>query len=236
MHGHIRRIGKRAIDAVTRLAAVCWLLVSLPPAAAQDKRIYHEQTGKVGVRVEVWEEKLQYGSVLYTLMDNGEYYAIRNDPSFSTMSFEYRSPSTNTAYSARRTGSTIQLDGTVKGEPVSRTFQIDDRPWYQSIERSFEQHANKPSMTSIEFWIVHPYDVEAHLIVARKTRREIIDAGPLRIDAIRIRVSLPGLASLFWGGSYWYRVGSGTFVKFEGRRGVFGTPKTVLELIEGDKL
>lgn len=51
-------------------------------------------------------------------------------------------------------------------------------------------------------------------------------------EAMRVRVSPWGLLSLFWSSLYWFRPSDGAFLRYEAVRGLPGTPKTVVELIE----
>ena len=66
---------------------------------------------------------------------------------------------------------------------------------------------------------------------AREEKEEGIPVDGRALEAMRVKVSPWGLLSLFWSSLYWYRSSDGTFVRFEGVRGLPGTPKTVVELI-----
>jgi hypothetical protein len=217
-------------------AAALLLLLFISPAGAQHKLIYREQTGQKTVRIEVWEEQGSDGAVLRSVMSNGENYAILNEPDMATISFSYGNAGQRTSYTASRHGNEIKLEGTLKGRPFSRVSRIDDHPLYQSVERSLQEFAISGSPKTISLWIVLPAEAMVFELMAHREGREVVEVAGARVDAEKVKVSLPGIASWFWSSLYWYRPSDGTFLRSECVRGIIGTPKTVLELVEGDRL
>ena len=219
------------------ITAACLFLICLYPVGTQARLIYREQTGQQIVRIEVSEERNTAGSLLRTIMSNGETYAIQDDFDMATVFFTYENKGQKTFYTASREGNAIRLEGTFKGKPVSRFFRIDERPIYQSVERSLQGFAISGSSRLIYFWIVLPMDAMVFQLTAHREGRERVDVAGERVEAERVRVTLPGIAAVLWNSLYWYRPTDGTFLKSECVRGIgFGIPKTVLELVEGEKL
>jgi hypothetical protein len=222
---------------VSILAA--WLsLLCLHPVGAQNRLIYREQTGQQTARVEVWEEKDTEGLLLRTVMSYGETYAIRNDFDMGTLSFTYGNTEQKTFYTAAREGNAIRLNGTLRGKPFSRLSRIDTRPLYESPERSLQGFAISGSSGTLDFWIVLPTEALIFQLVAKREGRELVEVDGEMVSAERVKVSLPGIASIVWSSLYWYRPTDGTFLRSEAVRGIglIGTPKTVLELIQGVRL
>jgi hypothetical protein len=222
---------------MSRLAAACLFVLCLQSAGAQGLLVYREQTGSRVARVEVSEQQEGEYLLLRTVMSYGESYAIRNGCNMSTLSFTYGNTSDNTSYTATREGSSIRMQGTLKGKPFSRVSRIDTSPLYESVERSLQGFAVSGSTQTISFWMVLPMDAMVFRLTARREGRELVDFAGERVSAERVKVSLPGLAALLWSSLYWYRPTDGTFLRSEAVRGIgIGLPKTVLELVEGERL
>jgi hypothetical protein len=220
------------------LIAACLVLLSFRSVGAQNKLIYREQTGQQTARIEVWEERDTGSLLLRTIVSYGESYAIRNDDTLATMSFAYGNTSQNTSYTASREGDSIRLEGILKGKAFTRVSRIDARPLYESVERSLQGFAISGSSQTLDFWIVLPTEAMVFQLTARREGRETVDVDGKQVEAEKVKVSLPGLASILWNSLYWYRPTDGTFLRSETVRGIglIGTPKTVLELIEGERL
>jgi hypothetical protein len=218
------------------ITGLCFLFLSNPASEAQNRLIYREQTGQNIVRIEVWEERYMEIIVLHSIMSNGEAYDIQNDPGLATVAFTYENTVQKTFYWASREGYTVRFEGTLMGKPFSSTARIDERPLYQSVERSLQGFAISGLSETIYFWIVLPSDAKVFQLAARREGREVVDIDGQRVEAERVKVSLPGIASIFWSSVYWYRPADGTFLRSECVRGFIGTPKTVLELVEGERL
>jgi hypothetical protein len=218
------------------ITAACLVLVLLHTAGAQNRLIYREQTGKSVARVEVWEEKESRGMLLRMVMSYGESYSILNDPAMATLAFAYGNTRQDTFYTASRQGDAIFLEGRLRGKQFSRLSRTDARPLYESVERSLQGFAISGSSLAIPFWIVLPTEAAVFQLVARREGRELVSVGGKMVIAEKVKVSLPGLASIVWSSLYWYRPADGTFLRSEAARGFIGTPLTVLELVQGERL
>jgi hypothetical protein len=220
------------------LIAACLVLLCFRNVGAQNKLIYREQTGQQTARIEVWEERDTDSLLLRTVVSYGESYAIRNADDMATISFSYGNTGQNTSYTASREGDSIRLEGVLKGKPFTRVSRINARPLYESVERSLQGFAISGSSRTIHFWIVLPTEALVFELTAHREGRELVEVAGNQVDAEKVKVSLPGIASILWNSLYWYRPTDGTFLRSETVRGIgiIGTPKTVLELIEGERL
>ena len=100
------------------------------------------------------------------------------------------------------------------------------------MEWSLQPFAVSGSSEPLLFWVVQPYDGQAFLMQAREEKAEDIPVDGRTLEARRVKVSPWGILSLFWSSLYWFRLSDGTFLRYEAVRGLPGTPKTVVELIE----
>jgi len=212
---------------------VCFLAGSLLPAAAQEKPVYRERTGHRVISIKMWIESLVSGPIIHSVMSDGDTHDVTIDPTGATQSYRFESPARKTAYFASREGEAIRLDGVLKGKPVARRLAIDSRPWYETVEVMLRDYALAGSTSPVFFWIVHPFEAKAYLLQARGEGRESIEVNGSRLEALKVRVGLPGIGSILWNTVYWYRPGDGMFLRYEGVRGFPGTPVTVVELLSG---
>ena len=216
---------------ILRAIATLLFLGFAQPAVSQATWVYRERTGKREIIIEMSEESVPGGSIIHSLMSDGETHDSSIDASGGSIGYQYASTSGETAYSVSKGDGVLRIEGTFKGKPLSRALRIDAKPWYQTIERSLREYALSGSSQPIHFWIVQPYEAKAYLLQARGEGQEEIDVGGRRVQAMKVRVGLPGIAHLLWSTLYWYRVEDGFFIRYEGVRGIPGTPKTVVELI-----
>jgi hypothetical protein len=218
--------------------SACLFLLCLLTAGAQNKLIYREQTGPRTARIEVWEERQADSFLLRTVISYGESYSILNNEDMSTISFSYGNKEQNTSYAVLRDGDEIRIEGVLKGRPFARVSRIDARPLYESVERSLQGFAISGSSQALDFWIVLPTEALVFQLTAHREGLETVEVDGKQVDAQKVKVSLPGIASILWYSLYWYRPTDGTFLRSETVRGIgiIGTPKTVLELIEGERL
>lgn len=110
---------------------------------------------------------------------------------------------------------------------VVTNYTIDDAPWYQFVEVSFRPWILSGEKNRGIFWIIQPGVMALHRMVAKKEGEETLEIGGKRIPAVKVRMTLPGAASAFWGAWYWFDK-SGIFLRYEGIR-IVGQPKTFVE-------
>jgi len=219
------------------VVAAFLFLLCLGPAGAQNRLVYREQTGPRVALVEVTEKHEGEDLLLRTVMSYGESYEILNDSDMATLSFSYGNTAENTFYTARREGDSIRMEGTLRGRTFSRLSRVDPHPLYESVERSLQGFAISGSTQTLDFWMVLPTEAQVFQMVARREGLDRVQVAGAAVSAERVKVSLPGIAALLWSSLYWFRPSDGTFLRSEAVRGIgLGIPKSVLELVEGEKL
>ena len=218
-------------------AACCLFLLCLLPVSSQNKLVYRERTGSRVALVEVTERPEGEDLLLRTVMSYGESYEILNSRDMATLSFSYRNTAEDTFYTARREGDSIRMEGILRGRQFSRLSRIDAHPLYESVERSLQGFAISGSAVTIDFWMVLPTEAQVFQMVARREGRDSVQVAGEPVSAERVKVSLPGIAAILWSSLYWFRPDDGTFLRSEAVRGIgFGIPKSVLELVQGERL
>ncbi len=202
-------------------------------AAAQVTLVYRQQTGSRVDRIEITEQVRRDGAVLGVSATSGETYRIESDDRGDVTACQFEFPADRTSWVARREGTSLRLDGTVQGRPVSRRFAIDGRPWYESVERSLQRYAISGSAEAELFWMIEPYGGNAYLMAGRIEGREQVQVNGTLVDAVRVVVRPAGILSFIWSSTYWYSPADGTFLKSQSVRALLPlVPPTVIELVE----
>jgi hypothetical protein len=203
------------------------------PAGAQVTLVYRQATGARVDRIEISDQAQPDGAVLGVFATSGETYRIESDQGGGVTACRFEFPPERTSWTARREGTSLRLEGTVQGRPVSRTFAIDRRPWYESAERSLQLYAVSCSREPVRFWMVEPYGGSAYLMTGSVERLERVEVNGTLVQAVRVIVRPAGIMSFIWSSTYWYSPVDGTFLKSQSVRGILSlAPPTVIELLE----
>ena len=119
----------------------------------------------------------------------------------------------NSDIKAVREGNKITISGIFKGKEIKKEHYIDNRPWHQLFTGEIDYFLNSKEKR-MEFWALRPENPEsAGILVAYKDKEEKLTLNGEEIDAIKVKVTLGGLLSIFWTGDYWYRKSDGLYVK-----------------------
>lgn len=154
------------------------------------------------------------------------------DPNLAALSWQFENPKEKTKVTANRKDNKIFLSGIHKGKQINKTFKINELPWNQSFNIGLEKFA-RSTETSIKFWAIGttgPGDMKITKFNVKKKGVEKIILKGKEVEAVHVRISLSGLLSIFWSGSYWYRKADGKFLRYKGKGGP-GTSTTIMELI-----
>ena len=195
---------------------------------------FRERTGDTVLYLESSERRVGDHRELRSESSTGEVHIVTVDAeTLESISWRHSAPRASTEYIARRTGRTISVTGRSDGTRVHETFQLDDEdPWIQSIERSLQPFVLS-DRDRIRFWTIQPGDLQLRKLQAARRSRTTIELDGRPIDVIEVRVSLPGIGSVFWSATYRFRASDGQFVQSEAVRGWPGTPKTIVEKLVG---
>ena len=124
-----------------------------------------------------------------------------------------KDPKNDSDVKAVREGNKIFVSGKFKGQDITKEHNVDDRSWYQlfSWELDYLALSNEKRL---EFWALRPENPEsAGILVAYKDKEERLTLNGEEFDAIKVKVTLGGLLSIFWTGDYWYRKSDGFYVR-----------------------
>jgi hypothetical protein len=214
------------------LAVLCLIILAPHPSLAQASLLYRETAGSRQITNLMSEQILPDGYFLRSRLSDGDMHDVQLDRALLTIRYHVTSPARRIDYTVVRGGNVLLVDGILGGKPVSRRITIDGRPWYESLERSAHDFIIAGARAPLVFWVVNPWDANAYLLQARSEGREQVSVNGTLVYAARVRVVPVGILRFFWSALYWFRPDDGRFLRYEGVRGLPGTPKTIVELID----
>ncbi len=169
-----------------------------------------------------------------TIAYGDDIYQIIADTSFSASSCEIIQKSKNQTIMFKRNNGKM----TCKTDNQSEEFEMENFPWYQTPFSLLE--FIKSNEKEATFYMATLYDQKKNTdnakgsimkLIARKKKMESVTIDANVYQTIKVIITLPGLKSLFWKISYWYRETDGMVVRYEDTRGGPGTPKTIGTLL-----
>ena len=193
---------------------------------------YRETTAGQSISLTAREWRTESGWHLESASSGGDRHVVVTDADLRTRSWSFRDASESVL--AQREGGRVAV--TVRNSPESPvrssgSAELGDHPWIQSIERSLRPFVlgGNPG-DRLRFSVVQPDTLSVRTLQAQIMGDERVAVDGDSVDARLVRISLPGIGSLFWRSFYWYRLPDGLFVRSEVTRGPPGTPETVVVL------
>ena len=216
------------------MAALLLLATATAHPDGGEQMRFRERTGDDVQYLESSERRVGDYLELRSESSTGEVHIVMvYAETLESTSWQHIDPEASTDYTARRSGRTISVTGRSDGTRVDETFELDDEdPWIQSIERSLQPFVLS-DRDRIRFWTVQPGELQLRKLQAARRGRTTIELDGRPTDVIEVRVSLPGIGSVFWSATYRFRASDGQFVQSEAVRGWPGTPKTIVEKLAG---
>jgi len=217
-----------------------WLVVLVLASLqvqAGETRVYRE---KEGTRVTVHNFTIE-------TTESGFFFDLRSetpegqvsqkyrlDKNLGTLSWEYNSPHDKTNVSAVRKGNVITMKGIDRGNPLDKTFKINELPWNQTFNIGLEEFSRSDA-GKMYFWAIGIGGPGNMKITKFKVKRKNVERVYLekmnkKVAAVHVTISLSGLLSMFWTGHYWYRESDGKFLRYRGKNRP-GGPVALMELI-----
>jgi hypothetical protein len=193
---------------------------------AQEKYTFRVTTG----------EKIHYEILILKTTQQGIIFKTpisvnRYDSNDNQLIWKVTQTAEGTSVKAQRFGNTIQLRGTFRRQPVSKTYAIDSRPWYQYPEVTLKGFVLSAKQR-MEFWIISPDDLNIFEFEAVKMGMETIEISGRSVKTIRIRIKALGFAGNFWHADYWFAIVDGSYLRYQAVHGGPGTPPTIKEFME----
>lgn len=209
--------------ATTLLCATVVLGIPLQPASAS----YLETTGEEQT---IFQLTLHASTPLtLTYQDDKESGLTTFDRDLATRHWQLESDDRQTRIAAVRRDETLSIEGTLSGQPIMRTLDLGDLPWYQALSvslRAIIEHPNGPR----EFWILRPDTLDLHRMQVSELIAGNLELEGQVIPTWRLTIRLSGWQSFLWHADYWLRQTDGRFVKYQGVSGPPGSPATVIIL------
>jgi hypothetical protein len=168
-------------------------------------------------------------AVTITAATGHEKRTVTADGTLSARSLVFHNPPAGTSYQAIRAGNKITVKGQLRHRSLQRTFTVGNAPWWQAIEQALERFA-RTKAGFMKFRFINADECELHEMEATREGVETVTVDGRAVRAVRVKVNLPGLASLFWRADYWFRERDGTFVRYETVAGP-GGQRITMELI-----
>ena len=200
------------------------------PGAATESYRYRQQTGR---NEECFEWSLEHREEpLLQAIGPEQRHQTLMEPNMATRRWYLDHPENSTHVAVWREGDELLLQGQWRGEPLDKTLQIDDAPWFQALSVSLRPFLTG-SEESTEFWTLRPDKLTAHKIRARKRGQETVLVGGEEVLAHRVEVGMTGPAALLGKGRYWFRACDLVLLRYQGPGGLPGTPATTILLDTG---
>lgn len=105
---------------------------------------------------------------------------------------------------------------------------MGEQSWLQNSEfglLDFIQSAQK----QMDFVVIKPDDLSVNRLKVRKGPKEEIDFRGERVNTLMLNATPPGLLSILWQATNWYRIPDYLFLRYE-TKGAPGLPHTTIEL------
>jgi hypothetical protein len=158
---------------------------------------------------------------------------FRTAADFSTLAWTFSDPARRMELAAGVQGDEIVLSGSFAGAKVDKRFQAGGAPWNQLFQMGlvpFVQGGDE-SRKFRSIGTQGPGELKIGKFTVTRQNKEKILLGGKEIETVHLRISLSGFLSIFWHGDYWYRMGDGRFLRYQGKNRS-GGPVAVSELVQ----
>jgi hypothetical protein len=206
-------------------------LFMLPGQAAGSTAEEHLYLRKTGAESSYFNWRLEPGTLLRLITDlQQERDITRMNADLETREWSVKDPAQKIDLQVTRRDNSLLMTGLFKDSTISRKVSIDDAPWYQALSLSLRQFIN-PNRDHLEFWSIRPDTLDVHKLQVTRSGEELVDMNGTMTRAIKLKIQLTGLKSMFWSCHYWLRKEDGLFIRYQGPSGPPGWPETIVELV-----
>lgn len=216
---------------VNRIAVIAILVVLATFSAVGEELVFEQVTGdeRVIYRNTITPEGSGYR---ITLESPGEYNECLLDENLSVLTWYIRRPADGTDLLFERDRNRITASGTRDGRVFNENYRIDNEPWYQFHELSMDRFGVSDA-TGIRFWTIDRRKMDIVKFKAEKIAEERIEAGGKTWDAVKVELSLTGLAGILgWHSYFWLRASDGRYLRLEAPGFTSSDPDSTVELVE----
>jgi len=155
------------------------------------------------------------------------------DADLATREWTFSDPARRMELAASVRGEKIVLAGSKQGKKVDKRFDSEGAPWNQLFQIGLGPFvlSGRKGMTFRSIGTQGPGELKIGKMTVTRKEDAPISLGGRNVDAVRLRISLSGLLSIFWHGDYWFRKADGRFLRYRGKNRP-GGPEAVSELAE----
>ena len=212
------------------LAGFC-IFLTAPLRTFGETVVFEQITGENRVIYENTRAKTPEGFRI-TVTSPGEFNECELNPDLSVVSWIIKRPAAGVEVAFDRIGDRIYAKGRVNDKAFEETYKVGDEPWYQFHELCLDTFATSAAMIT-RFWTIDRRDMRIVKFKAEKIGREPVEAAGEVWDAIRVKISLTGLARLLrWQSTAWLRENDGRYLKLEAPGISSSDEDSVVRLIE----
>ncbi len=207
------------------------LFVIMPAFAYGETVIFEQVTGDERVLYEDTRTRTPTGFHI-TVTSPGEHNECELSSDYSVLTWQLKRPADGVDLEFERDGTRIYASGTVNGEEFSESYKVGDEPWYQFHELCLDGFGTSEATTA-KFWTIDRRDMRMVKFQAEKIGRETVEAAGEVWAAVRVKVSLTGLARLLgWHSNVWLRESDGRYLRLEAPGILPSDENSVVRLVE----
>lgn len=195
---------------------------------AVETRAYKYLT-TVGEKSEVVHWCIQKSNTVQMLYSTQDEISItETDQKLSTLQWTKKNERQKTEITVLRQDKEIVIQGIFNGSPIDRKVEIDDIPWYQATTWSLRNFVLSKEASKV-FWTIRASSLKPYKVVATKIGEEPLEGLTGMNQTIKVELRIQGFLSHFWKSHYWFRKSDGVFLRFEGTKGLPGSPLAVVK-------
>ncbi len=191
--------------------------------------VYSETTGTLSSQNKYLVTETAVGFTV-ELFEKNILRKIISNHTFQTTIEHYKNIQNGDTVTVTKKQNSLLFEGTLNNKKVSEAVTIDEDVWYGSklLLKDFVVSDKQ----AIQFYMTKPEKLKAVKFKATKEKLERIHLNGTSYTAVKIRLRIAYLHSIFWKSFFWYRLTDGVLLRSEEVRGLPGTPTTFVKLLE----
>lgn len=153
------------------------------------------------------------------------------DSRFSTLKWHYVDSLAGSDFWVIRKGARLECQGILEGNKTNTTHHIGDQLWYQFHGFALSAFVHSGDQKR-KFISLRPSTLTPHKLCINRKELSTVNLNGNQYEAVVVKIKLSGLLSLFWSGTYYFRVADALFLKYSGYNGFINADKTVYEFVK----
>ena len=192
-------------------------------------RLVYRESSPRAEHLKQYDITRQGGDLLITLREKDVVQEIASRPGGETRRETYRNLRTGDRVEVARGPEGLAFSGSLGGRETRKTESCDASPWYGSVLllRDFLLSGRETQA----FHLTRAEETSLVTLEATRQGRETLSTALGPVEAVKVKMTLPGMKSWMWKSWYWFRASDGVLLRSEGTRGP-ASPVYVVELVE----